>query len=128
MTAFPCNGAKTMQLIIEIPHNIQPPKFHLFQHVCLVPKSPTSKSDRQLQDAPPPRTGVIVGMTYITLFQAIVEHYAGFGWEYQVDFYFNAPFEKALGCEEPVQTYDEADLSPFTPQAANSHQQVAQVS
>ncbi|MBL1176820.1 hypothetical protein [Pantanalinema sp. GBBB05] len=116
-----------MHLTIEIPDNIQPPKFHLFQPVCLVPKSPTSKSERQLQDAPPPRTGVIVGMTYVTLFQAIVEHYAGFGWEYQVDFYFNAPFEKALGCEDPVQTYDEVDLAPFTPQAANSHQQVAQV-
>lgn len=100
-----------MQLTIEIPDNIQPPKFRLFQEVYLAPCRTASKSDIRLKDAPPPRSGVIVGMNYVPLFQALVERYSGFGWEYQVDFYFGAPFEKALECVEPVQTYDESDLA-----------------
>lgn len=110
----------TIPITVNIPDSIQPPKFHLFQEVCLAPKSPTSKSDCS-------RVGVIVGMTYIPLFQALVERFAGFGWEYQVDFYFNAPFEKALDCEDPVQTYDEADLAPFTAQAKDDRKQVAAI-
>lgn len=86
------------------PADIPAPKFQLFQQVSLIPRATPKRLEAK------PRSGVIVGMEYITLFTALVNSWRSYGWEYKVDFYFEAPFADALTCTDPVQSFDEKDL------------------
>ena len=70
-------------IALTLPQGIPAPQFQLFQAVAI--KSSTE-----------PRTGVIVGLEYVTLFTAIANHDNTYGWIYEVDFYFDAPTEKLL--------------------------------
>lgn len=87
------------QLTITVPPNIPAPKFHLFQTIHI-------KTDNDTE------TGVIVGIEYTTLFTAIANHCNTYGWEYKVDFYFEAATEKLLSADEyeTTRTYHEAKL------------------
>jgi hypothetical protein len=71
-------------LTATLPPDIPAPKFNLFQPVSVALANGE------------PRTGVVVGLHYVTLFAAIANERGNYGWFYEVDFYFGASFETML--------------------------------
>ncbi|MBD2019385.1 hypothetical protein H6F43_04200 [Leptolyngbya sp. FACHB-36] len=92
-----------IEVNIEIPEEVKPPQFHLFQKVVF---QDIHYEPKQLL------VGTVTGMAWVAPLEAIAEDLSFWGWKYTVSYIYGLSPEEALDVRETDSGIREDALSP----------------